>query len=131
MNTIEAGLLLVGAGVVLNGLANYFNSRKIYLQEQQMAVGKAEVLAAIAAEREEVLEAIRAAQESGDLSDVLTAVQGIYEKNPVEVPESTDPEVVAEPVTESETGVVGGEVQEPVADGDTPPAETPVETTES
>jgi hypothetical protein len=64
-----------------------------YLQEQHMA-GKAEVLAAIAAEREEVLEAIRKAVDENqpeDLSDLVAAVQGIYQNSPVDAPAEDAP----------------------------------------
>ncbi len=96
MRNLEAQLFLVGGVVVLLAVATYFNSRKIYLQGHQMAVGKAEVLAAIEAERAEVLDAIRKVQDTNqpeDLSELLNAVQGIYEASPVDVvvPDASEP----------------------------------------
>jgi hypothetical protein len=126
MNTIEAGLLSVSCGLICLAVATGFNSRKIYLQEQQMAVGKAEVLAAIAAEREQVLEAIRKVQDENqpeDLSDLLAAVQGIYEDSPVSPETETLPdEVVAEPVTDESGEVVGGVLPDESSDLESGPA---------
>lgn len=81
-----------------------------------MAVGKAEVLAAIAEEREEVLAAIDEAIQKGkdsvepvDLTDLRDAVRGIYNKpeSPIEAPPVEDVPV------EDEPDVTDTEVEEP------------------
>lgn len=95
-----------------------------------MAVGKAEVLAAIAAEREQVLEAIRKVQDENqpeDLSDLLAAVQGIYEDSPVspEIPQTTDDtDNGVEPIEEETASGPSGEAtpEGEVSEGEVTPA---------